>query len=62
MGLPRAQVQALADLGGASPGATWHMADCGCCICLHPKGDPTQGWLIGPDGSSEYHEHTGSIV
>jgi hypothetical protein len=34
------------------PGATWHWADCGCCVCFHPGGDRSCGWLIDADGGA----------
>ena len=55
--LPSAQTTTLGLLSAQYPGSTWHLADCGCCVCLHPGGDSTRGWLIGADGSTEYHEH-----
>ena len=36
--------------------STWHMAECGCCACFHPGGATDRGYVIGPDGESDYHE------
>lgn len=53
--LPREQLLTLAALGQEHPGSIWHLAECGCCICLHPGGRRHEGWIIGPDGTAEYH-------
>jgi len=52
--LPEEQVLVLAKLSMLHPGVTWHMANCGCCVCVH-DGTPDKGWLIGPDGVYDYH-------
>ena len=52
------QANAVVALKVENPNATWHMADCGCCVCLHPEGDSSRGWLIGQDGEAEYMERT----
>lgn len=54
--LPRPQLLKLAQLSVVNPGSSWHFADCGCCVCFHPGGDTSKGWLIGADGDAEYHE------
>lgn len=54
--LPFPQALTLAKLTEAYPESTWHLNDCGCCVCLHPEGDSTKGWLIGADGEASYLE------
>lgn len=56
--LPLPQAIALAELSDKHPGSTWHLADCGCCVCFHPAGDPTRGYVIGEDGESDYHDRS----
>lgn len=51
--MPLSQIMAIARLGNDYPGATWHFAECGCCVCFHPVNSPG-GWLIGSDGGSTY--------
>lgn len=53
--LPIEQVQTVANLANANPGSYWHFNDCGCCICLHPGGDKSQGWIINAAGEAELH-------
>lgn len=55
-GLPRPQLLKLAQLSVEHRGSSWHFCDQGCCVCFHPGGDSSRGWLIGADGSAEYHE------
>ena len=50
---PREQLLTLARLSVEHPNSTWHMNACGCCVCLHPGGDPSGGWVIGPDGGAD---------
>lgn len=54
--MPEAQARELARLTQLHPDSTWHLADCGCCACLHPGGDALRGWIVGADGGSEYRE------
>jgi hypothetical protein len=54
------QANALVTLKVEHPNSTWHMADCGCCVCLHPEGDSSKGWLIGQDGKADYLERAHS--
>lgn len=54
--MPLVQIIALADLARAFPGSIWHFNDCGCCVCLHPGGDKSQGWIVNPSGDAELHE------
>lgn len=44
----------LVRLARIYPGSTWHVNDCGCCVCLHPDDNHSGGYIIGQDGSSEY--------
>lgn len=53
--LPLEQAETLASLCKQHPGSTWHFNDCGCCICLHPGGDKSQGFIINFDGDAELH-------
>ena len=57
--LPRPQLNALASLAVEHPDSTWHLAECGCCLCVHPHGDSSKGWIIGPDGDAEYRDAHG---
>lgn len=54
--MPAVQLNELTRLVRAHPGGAWHFADCGCCLCLHPPEGTDRGWLIGPDGTSEWRE------
>ena len=54
--LPEEQYLTLLALAQEHPDSSWHWADCRCCACFHPGGDLTRGWIVGADGSSEYHE------
>lgn len=38
------------------PEPTWHFAADG-CLCVHPNGDPSYGWVVRPDGSAEFVRH-----
>lgn len=51
-----AQALELVRLAEEHPGSTWHLAECECCVCFHPYGEVRRGWVIGPDGESEYRE------
>ena len=55
--LPEPQVRELFRLTCDYPGSTWHLNECGCCVCLHPDGDGKHGWIIGADGGSHYVRH-----
>lgn len=57
--MPLAQALAVAALSKEHHGSTWHFANCRCCVCFHPGGDVSRGWLIGSDGEAEYHEGHG---
>lgn len=50
-----AQYATLLALAQEHPGGTFHLGNCGCCVCFHPPGDKRGGWVIGSDGSSDYH-------
>lgn len=53
--LPEPQVRELFRLACEYPGSSWHLNECGCCVCLHPDGDDKHsGWIIGEDGGSSY--------
>jgi hypothetical protein len=53
--LPTEQLAELLRLTQLYPASTWHFADCGCCLCLHPDGtDASHGFVIGKDGGSDY--------
>ena len=54
--LPFAQAMKLIELTQEYPGSYWHFNECGCCICLHPGGDKSRGWIIGSDGGADLHE------
>ena len=50
--LTMAQVLAIRELGEALGEYEWHMNECGCCVCVHPKGRHDQGYII--DQAGEY--------
>lgn len=54
--LPEPQLLTLARLAAIHSTYTWHMADCGCCVCFHPDADTSRGYLIGADGEADYKE------
>lgn len=53
--LPLPQLLTLGRLAEEHPDSTWHLNDCGCCVCLHPGGDTTRGYIIGADGDYDLH-------
>lgn len=54
--LPLAQVLTIARLAQENPGSYWHLNECGCCVCLHPGGEKSKGWIIGSDGGADLME------
>lgn len=54
--MPFDQALTIGRLSIEHPDSSWHFNECGCCVCLHPGGEKTRGWIIGSDGEAEYHE------
>ena len=48
------QLDSLLGCLNRQPNSTWHFNDCGCCVCVHPGGDPTRAYIIGDDGEFDY--------
>lgn len=53
--LPEPQFRTLLALAQEHSDSTWHFNHCGCCVCFHPGGRRDEGYIVGPDGTSEYH-------
>lgn len=54
--LPKAQVVALGLLLLKCPDSTWHVNECGCCVCLHPGGRLDRAYIVNADGDPAYYE------
>lgn len=47
-----AQVLAIREVGAILGEYEWHMNECQCCVCVHPKGEHHRGYIV--DQSGEY--------